>query len=324
MKRHLLRSGNLSWSPYFLAKASLGIYFLIIVSEYFIISKTLDQHILPTPPPTSSLVKYGDKIYTMNYADKQQSPIVVPAYRLVIFTVPKVGCTLFKMLARRMSGIADYDTTKIYNGRLFQNSFLSNPGLNGLTYLYNLDLSTANEAMTSPNWTRAIFVRDPKSRFLSAYLDKVVSERGFLHRYCCPYTNDCESGRSTLSAFFRIASKCQEIHWVPQSHRMEAKYWEYINFVGHIENAQQDAERLLRTVGMGAWEKFGKSGWGSEGTGSIFSENEKTSPGTHHATNASKKLQDYYTPELERLVEEFYEADYDNPVLQLERRKIFV
>lgn len=51
---------------------------------------------------------------------------------------------------------------------------------------------------------------------------------------------------------------------------------------------------------------------------------DKKSPGTHHSTNAEDKLRQYYTPELESLVEQFYEGDYDNHVLQLEKTKIFV
>lgn len=268
---------------------------------------------------SSSLVNYGDKIFTKDSADWEQSPIVVPEYRLVIFTSAKVGCTVFKMLARRMSGFSDYNTALKDN-----RAFVWHPERNGLTYLYHLDISTANEAMTSPNWTRAIFVRDPKTRFLSAYLDKAKSETGFINRRCCPELYNCEKpARPTLDAFFRLASKCKDAHWVPQTQKMEAKYWDYINFVGHIETAQQDAELLLRKVGMGAWEKFGESGWGVDGNSPIFSDNKKGSAGTHHAKNADKKLRKYYTPEVESLVEQFYKGDYENPVLQLEKTNIF-
>ena len=41
---------------------------------------------------------------------------------------------------------------------------------NGLKYLNTYSLSEANEMLTSDKWTRALFVRDPKERSLSAYL----------------------------------------------------------------------------------------------------------------------------------------------------------
>lgn len=271
-------------------------------------------------PMSSSLVKYGDKIYTKSPGDWERSPIVLPAYRLVIFTSAKVGCTVLKMLARRMSGYVTPKTTS-----RFMLNLVHNPEQNGLTYLYHLNIHAANEVMTSPNWTRAIFVRDPKARFLSAYLDKARSIPGFLNHVCCPTKKDCEKpALPTLTTFFRLASKCMNDHWVPQTQKMEAKYWKYINFIGHIENAQHDAEILLRKVGMGAWEEFGKTGWGAERNAPIFSDNNKNATGTHHATKAYMKLLEFYTPEVESLVEQFYAGDYNNPVLHLEKSKIFV
>ena len=48
------------------------------------------------------------------------------------------------------------------------------PDANGLKYLYHYPPIEANEMLTSPNWTRAIFVRDPKDHVLSAYLNKAT------------------------------------------------------------------------------------------------------------------------------------------------------
>jgi len=299
----------------FLAMFTLSTAFLIFVLNCYI-----PQNISHITSSSTSLVEYGDKIYSRNYEDRQQSPLVVPEYRLVIFETAKAGCTVLKMLAHQMIGQNDKKYKNL--SRMNLRDLITE---NGLLHLYNLNITAANEAMTSPNWTRAIFVRDPKARFLSAYLDKGMSTPGFLGRTCCRYKKIClDSARSSLEAFFQLASNCLNTHWAPQTQKMEAKYWPYINFVGHIENAQEDGEKLLRKVGMGAWEKFGKTGWGYRRAGPIFSDNKNTSKGTKHATNAAGKLREYYTPELERLVEEFYDADYKNPLLQLERRKIFV
>ena len=89
---------------------------------------------------------------------------------------------------------------------------------------------------------------------------------------------------------------------------MESKYWKYINFVGHMESVAEDAERLLRQTG--AWNEFGKSGWGENGDNAIFTERKR-------AANATDRLKEYLTPELERSIEEFYAEDYRNPVLNL-------
>lgn len=41
-----------------------------------------------------------------------------------------------------------------------------------LKRLTHFDESQVNEMMNSPDWMRAIFVRNPHERMLSAYLDK--------------------------------------------------------------------------------------------------------------------------------------------------------
>jgi hypothetical protein len=76
---------------------------------------------------------------------------------------------------------------------------------------------------------------------------------------------------------------------------MEEKYWPYINFIGRMETIQEDATRLLKQVG--AWELFGKTGWGANGKDSIF-QAKAGGVGRYHATNANSKLKSYFTPEL--------------------------
>ena len=63
------------------------------------------------------------------------------------------------------------------------------PRINGLKRLRRKDFSPENitTMLLSPEWTRAVFVRDPKERFLSAYLDKVQNKDGkYVIGHCCP------------------------------------------------------------------------------------------------------------------------------------------
>lgn len=100
-------------------------------------------------------VRAGDYIY---YQDENwdTSPIVIESHKLLFFTIPKVGCTIWKQLFRRMMNYSDwtsqdYDTHQPHN-----------PEINGLKYLYSYTLEEASIMMTSPDWTRAMMVRDPK------------------------------------------------------------------------------------------------------------------------------------------------------------------
>lgn len=94
---------------------------------------------------------------------------------------------------------------------------------------------------------------------------------------------------------------------------MEDKYWPYINFVGRMETLTEDAKRLLRLVG--AWQRFGASGWGKDGKDSIF-QSKAGGVGRHHATNARERLkQKISSVELEKAIENYYAEDFLNPLL---------
>ena len=112
----------------------------------------------------------------------------------------------------------------------------------------------------------AIFVRDPIERFVSAYLDKAVGNKYFLQQQCCqrPDNNltqsDCTAAQQSIQDFYKLAVICDNPHWRPQNRRIRPDHiWNYINFVGHMETVAQDAERLLRRIGVR--ERYGASGW---------------------------------------------------------------
>jgi Sulfotransferase family len=259
-------------------------------------------------------VNVGDFIYTQN--DWDGSPVVIEEFKLVFFTSAKVGCTTWKQLFRRILGIKNWSVEE------YKTMLPWNPEVNGLKYLYHYNREKATEMMTSPNWTRAIFLRDPKERFLSAYIDKAVVHPDYLQRKCCAYTRKCvNKAKNSISAFLQIIHTCDDAHWRPQWRRMEEKYWPYINFVGRMENLQEDARRLLQNVG--AWEKYGRTGWGAKGKDSIF-QTAAGGMGRFHATDATNKLKFYLkTPELERLVEQFYADDYNHSVMNFTNWKLF-
>jgi hypothetical protein len=129
------------------------------------------------------LVQQGDFVYLRG--DWDGSPVVLEDYKLVFFTSAKVGCTVWKQLFRRIVGLKDWKAEA--TGKLLP----WNPELNGLKYLYDYNRETASHMMTSPEYTRAIFVREPKERLVSAYLDKGVTNSYFMQSKCCFYKGDC-------------------------------------------------------------------------------------------------------------------------------------
>jgi hypothetical protein len=118
----------------------------------------------------------------------------------------------------------------------------------------------------------------------------------------------CVQGAQTLLAgFLQLCSVCEDDHWRPQQSRVDNKYWPYIDVIGHVESASEDAKTLLQRVG--AWEEYGKSGWGEFGNSSIFESEGASGAGTH-VTWAQWQVWKWCTPEVE--LEVSTTTDYDN------------
>ena len=254
--------------------------------------------------------------YIMADEGWDSAPFVLEDFKLIFFTVPKVGCTVFKQLFRRMSGYADWNTSDVRLTHDVQ--------YNGLKRLSEYSVERASEIMTDPDWTRAIFVRDPKERILSAFLEKVLAASSpsdsLVRQKCCPERGACmRSVGKSFESFLWLTSQCPNPHWSPQSERMEKRYWPYINFVGRMESIETDTRTLLQRIG--AWEEFGQSGWpkptgkdpdqnNTSSTTAVFASNTAL-----HQTGANTRVQQYYTAETERLVEKLLEKDYQHPSL---------
>jgi len=254
------------------------------------------------------LVQPNDFIYQK--MPGEAAPIVVERFKLIFFAQAKVGCTVWKMLFRRMMGYKDWRQTT--------QGLPHVPDVNGLKYLYHYNISYASQILQDPTWTKAIIVRDPKERFLSAYLDKAVESQLFVDT-CCNTQRKiyCNVAPPPIYEFMSAIQSCHDSHWDPQSERMEPKYWQYVNFVGHLETVQKDAKRLLK--GLRVWEHFGATGWGDNNLLPIFASED----GTRHARDASSKVTEYIYKELEQEIEEYYDGDYKSPLFNFTDSKKF-
>lgn len=303
------------------------------------------------PVPAVDLLKETDLIYS----DVYHSPIVIEDYKLIFFDVYKNACTGWKILFHKMMG-KEWTTQQPLlggHGHIGQRRWgpLHAPRKNALLYLYNYNLSYANTIMQDPTWTRAIFVRNPHERFLSAYLFLKQPKTIHLLRKACCQNNQNENGNGNHTTSNNSNSNCTRVvpsfdefakmiqsyscqyadkHWEAQSLRMDAKYWKYVNFVGRHENLIANATTLLRQIG--AWDTYGKY---VTGTGDAMNENETdddtdtvaiesvfgSTGGQHHKTGASKRMQHYYNSnnrEVYDLVTDYYRHDYDHPTLEFE------
>jgi len=284
-------------------------------------------------------IDWTDDIFVRKGWDND--PIVIESHKLLFFTVPKNACTTFKRLFRRMLGYENWLKVSAHD-----------PAKNGLKYLGKYSREQQEEFMTSPSWTRAIFVRDPLERTLSAYMDKALKTTyhywkppvngAYIKRICCnmlpksnktsvsfdsckapplwPYKTNLTIDNFPFETFVKeMLVKCSDPHWRPQYKRMSIRNWKYINFVGRFENKKADTHRLLKKIG--AFEEFGASGWGEDENGNltlpIFGSN--LAP---HATDSGTKMSKHYTDEVRKLVFKYYRMDYTLKLFNFTRPKL--
>jgi len=257
------------------------------------------------------------------------SPVVVEEYKTIFFTVAKAASTEWIRMLTRMTGNPSWCATWIHKAEV-----------NKLKRLYDYSIADAQKMMTSPEWTRAIFVRRPLERVLSAFLDKaVVHTDQFADDYCKSYErrgghlDDCIEYHEDFGFFLKNFTTVypDNTHWFPIYPRIDEKWWPQINFIGNFESLSDDVEKYLRSInsedGVTAWERYGKTGWSNDernckaiGDKPFLGSSQKD---VHHLTNANSKLLKYYTPELEKVVKTKYEMDLNNPYFQFSPLELF-
>ena len=221
------------------------------------------------------------------------SPMVDERSKLVIFSQVGNAQAAIHHLFRNLKGLPlNVDWATVFN-----------PQTNGLTYLYHYNTSMATHIMNSPEYTRAIFVRDPKERFLASFLQ--FANANFLGQACCPVDHSCVEKAETMEGFLALTTWCNDIHWTPQSDRLPHKFLPMLNFVGYMDTLEQDLFRLLEKVGL--WNDFGATGYGNYYNASLVD----AYPVETQATK--RQMLQYYTPKMELFVEERYAMDYMVP-----------
>jgi hypothetical protein len=297
----------------------------------------------PEPEPNGTVAILRDRLMQKDLWDG--SPMVIESHKLIFLTTPKVSCTVFKQLFRRMMGYSDWKSQR--------DTLPHNPAKNGLLYLsdarFRNNLTAVNHMLHSPEWTFAVFVRDPKERMLSAYFDKAKFP-WYLQTFCCDkfhlpdttpgcrnstytttMTRSAEDNKKPVAAKFRmpfdvwlkdLVPICPDHHWTPQYDQLPARLWPTVDFIGHFENLYGDTKALLQrlvsnTTGMTAWEEFGAKGWGTNkaatanNTSNSFSIFDPLGVSTiSHGTGAREKVRAIYTPWSEDWVEQYYAADF--------------
>ena len=260
----------------------------------------------------------------------------------------RVACIEWKLFFRSVMGYSNNDILSIEMERAGHDTAstsIHNPKINGLKYLSDYTLEEAQYMLNSETWTRAVFVREPKERVLSAYLDKYIRKPDFFNRTCCRKLKErdeqayCRNKLIEEGGDFRYFLKhashdCKNHHWDPQAENIDLKWWDAITFVGYFDSLAPDAQVLLSSIysnsssvslpspspslGESAWELYGKTGWGPNGTSAFLVRDS-----TIHVTNAHDKLRKYYTPRDEETVEQHWAMEWEQKMFHFDTFHLF-
>lgn len=272
-------------------------------------------------------LKSSDLIYN---GKRNTVPIVNEEYKVVFFLMAKVASTEFVRFFARLQDNPNWCSANIHR-----------PYVHKLKMLNSYSVEEAQEMMTSPEWKKAIFVRHPKQRVLSAFLDKAIqySDR-FVGEYCKAYGkfadfDECVDKHEQFDFFLKKITTTLEldVHWRPIYSRIDEKWWPYIDFIGNMDTLRDDAEAFLSSIhsnvdGLSAWERIGTSGWGGKDNDDCTKNLENDMPflgksDPTHTTSAKEKMIKYYTPDLEAFVEQKYADDLQNPFFHFADIKLF-
>jgi hypothetical protein len=226
--------------------------------------------------------------------------LVSTRFRLVLFTIPKVGCTELIKLMRRMAGASDWADVPHYKP--------------DRPLLSELSLERATEILEDESWTKAVVLRDPAERLLSAYLDKFMySPQSYANDLFRPgghgmpfdeflgYVLDPNVDPAVPTGLHNRTDP----HWRPQ-HMVGglASIGSRLDSVGNFDSIAEWSQGLLRDVG--AWDEFGATGWGPDEADAIFESN------THWAiTRASERVAEFYDVRTLQAVYEAYADDVE-------------
>jgi len=258
--------------------------------------------------------------------------IVVPEHKLLFCFVEKVGCSMFNHLFR-MLRLSRPEVAKNATEAAYQASFTwhrNTPRHHGLKR------RQLERLMIDPDWTKAVFYRDPVTRFLSAYRSKCEAGHDkspdciqvFGKRFASfdEALDRMEQGPIPENAHFALASEfCGGL-------RSTLDYYDVVHELD-TETAPKHVEALLSKVGVdlemtrmlvdGIVRSRGAVGNQDKNLAArlgveLRADNTQLKS---HNTGAKKDLCEYYsTPEKIASIMNIYREDYD--VFQIAQRAV--
>jgi len=177
---------------------------------------------------------------------------VSPGHRYFYMATPKVACSKIKLVLQELEGYEVPPAPLRIHWR-------DTPGLSFVPSLADLPIHDAVRALTSPDWFRFAFVRNPYARLLSAYTQKVrdlkspwVGFREAVRRSAgVPTVPGAAPAVVEFPDFVRYIGEqddgVRDGHWRSQVGTLHVDRIRY-DFVGRFESFTEDLTQVLRKL----------------------------------------------------------------------------
>ena len=236
--------------------------------------------------------------------------IVIPKHKLLFCYIDKVGCTMFNKLFFELEKKRP-PPKKPKRGIWFKNT----------PEVHNLTKKDLEHAMMNPEWTKAVFYREPKERFLSGYTSKCVKGHD-------NDVNHCKKAFGLFDVSFEQVLHKLETEDGRKRAQEDVHFREAGEFCGGLTNTIQYydfVEELTKeTAPVKVQKLLEKIGVERKRTERLVNRYVATSnfQTKEHVTNADKNMCEYYTNLAKiSLIEDIYKDDYK--LFNISRNKTF-
>jgi hypothetical protein len=180
-----------------------------------------------------------------------------PAHKYLYVAVPKAACTKIKLTLHQLEGYLPLEPGSLVHDR-------NHPGYTFVPRLTDFTNAEAIEILTSPEWFRFCFVRNPYYRLFSAYKSKMLNYGDPVHQsvrdeirlnYGYPLRDGRPAGmvafRDFVSYVENKADQDRDHHWRSQCAIVMPAMIKY-DFIGRMESFVQDFGQVLTRLNASA------------------------------------------------------------------------